>query len=359
MEIKKDNKILIIIISLIIGAVIMYGLFFLFPTQLSSVTNINRLDKEVTITDEGIADAVDKIYDSVVVVETFADGKIFSSGTGFVYKTDGDDAYIMTNNHVIEDGDEVYVNFTNDTRVKVEIMGGDKYADIAVLKVDADDIITVADMGSSEDARIGDTVFATGAPLDAAYSWSVTRGIVSGKDRMVEVSVDDNSTYIMKVIQTDAAINNGNSGGPLANSNGEVIGINSLKLIVDGVEGMGFAIPIEDALNFAEILETGKEIERPVLGINFYDYGYLLLDGAPSVDLPSDITYGIYVDSVDKNSSAEDGGIKKGDFIVEIENEKVMTQGVFRYYLYSKTAGETLSLSLYRDGKLMELEIKL
>ncbi len=358
MDIKK-KRILDIVIAVIVGAFIMYCLFYFFPTQLSSVTNISKLEKEVTVTDAGIADAVDKIYDAVVFVETHEKGQLFSSGTGFVYKTDDEYAYIMTNNHVIDGGDEIYVTFTDDNRVKVKVMGGDEYADIAVLRVDKDEIISVAEIGSSDDSRVGDTLFATGTPLDEAYSWTVTRGILSGKDRMLEVQVNDSSTYIMKVLQTDTAINSGNSGGPLANSNGEVIGVNSLKLKVTGVEGMGFAIPIEDALKFADILETGEEIERPVLGINFYDYGYLLLEDSPKIDLPEDINYGLYIDSVDKNSSAASAGLEAGDYIVEIEGEKVLTQGIFRYYLYNKTVGETLSLSLYRDGKLIEIDVKL
>ena len=167
----------------------MYGLFYFFPTKLSSVTNINKLEKEVTVNENGISDAVEKIYDAVVVVETYNNGRGIASGTGFVYKLTGNGyAYILTNNHVIEDGNEIYVTFTDGKRVRTNIIGSDSYADIAVLSVSEDAIISVAELGSSVDAKVGDTVFATGAPLDSAtYSWTVTRGIVSGKDRMTTV----------------------------------------------------------------------------------------------------------------------------------------------------------------------------
>ena len=209
---KKKNTFLrngiILIITFLLGMLFLYGIFYLFPNVIGET--ITKVERDVTVTDEGIADAVDKVYDAVVVVNTYVNGEAYSSGTGFVYKTEDKTAYLLTNNHVIENADDVYVTFTDGTIVEANIVGADVYSDVAVLSVDEDYIISIAEIGSSEDARLGDTVFAIGAPLDSAYSWSVTRGIVSGKDRLVQVELTSGNTktpMIVNTIQTDAAIN--------------------------------------------------------------------------------------------------------------------------------------------------------
>ena len=168
--------------------------------------------------------------------------------------------------------------------------------------------------------RVGDTVFAIGSPLDSSvYSWSVTRGVLSGKDRKVEVSTTNTSAndWIMQVLQTDAAINSGNSGGPLCNSNGEVIGINNMKLITSGVEGMGFAIPIEEAAAYADAIINGKNITRPTLGITM-----------------AENKNGVLVSEVRANSVAANAGLQKGDVITAINDEKVVNMASLKYALF-------------------------
>ena len=216
--------IITVVISVFIGAGSVLAVLKMYPdlTQ-EKVTNVTRLEKEISITDEGIADAVDKIYDSVVIVKTYRNGKLYATGTGFVYKKENGTYYLLTNYHVIQDGEKVEIVFTDNTVASVNVQGGDKYSDIAVLTYRTDNILDIATMGSSVDMRVGDTVFAIGSPLDSnVYSWSVTRGVLSGKDREVEVSTNNTTAndWIMQVLQTDAAINSGNSGGPLCNSNG-------------------------------------------------------------------------------------------------------------------------------------------
>ena len=269
---KATKNIMTYIIIFFVGCLVMYAVVSFFPVAITE--DVIKEVRDVTINDTGIAEAVAKVYDSVVVVSTYRDGTYIASGTGFVYRQDGDTYYLLTNYHVIEDGDNVTVTFTNGDVVETEIVGHDEYADIAVLSIESDIELTVAELGDNEESRVGDTAFAVGAPLDSAYSWTVTRGIISGKDRMVEVSVSNSNTsdYVMKVLQTDAAINSGNSGGPLCNANGEVIGITSLKLISSGVEGMGFAIPIEDAVEKAEQIISGDVSAYPVIGISMLDF---------------------------------------------------------------------------------------
>ena len=359
----KDNnsKLVIIICSIImffVGAAGMYLLFHFFPN--SAVTNITKSQKEVTIMDEGISEAVDKIYDSVVVVQTYKNQQQISSGTGFVYKNENGKAYILTNNHVINGGDEVYVVFTNNNQVKTTIVGADQYADIAVLQVSSSDIISVAELGKSEDTKIGDTVFAVGAPLDNTYSWTVTRGILSGKNRMVEVSLSNSSSndWIMKVMQTDAAINSGNSGGPLSNSNGEVIGITSLKLVSSGVEGMGFAIPIEDALEYAEQIISGEKLVRPMLGVSMIDSNDIYTLYANGFDINTKQS-GVVVADVIEGSSAAKAGIKKSDVITKIESQEITSIAELRYYLYKHKVGDTISITILRNGKEIVEKVKL
>ena len=365
---KTSNKkiILVGIAMFFIGAIGLYLLIYFFPDPIMKTITEEREVRNVTVTDTGIADAVEKIYDAVVVVKTYRDGSLYATGTGFVYKEDGDTAYILTNNHVIEDGDEIYVEFTDGSNVITTVEGADVYSDIAVLSLSSEHVTTVAQIGSSEDARVGDTVFTVGAPIDSStYSGTVTRGILSGKNRLVSVSTTNNSTsdMMMSVLQTDAAINSGNSGGPLANANGEVIGITSLKLSSGSstsasIEGMGFAIPIETALNYAEKLEQGETIVRPQLGItmsNLSDAIYRHYSELRNIDIDS----GVYVEEVSSGSPAEKGGLKVGDIIISADGEDVPNLAYLRYLLYNHDVGDTMSLTVYRNGDKVDLTITL
>ena len=352
---------IILIVVFFVGMASMYGIIYKFPTI--TTETITKLQKDVTVTDSGIADAVEKLYDAVVVVNTYVNGKAYASGSGFVYKTEGDKAYILTNNHVINGADDVYVTFTDGDIVKTEIVGGDLYADIAVLAVPKEQADTIASIGKSETLRLGDTVFAIGAPITSAYSWSVTRGIVSGKDRLVEVQIpnsNSNATMVVNTLQTDTAINSGNSGGPLANANGEVIGITSIKLATSTIEGMSFAIPIEEALNISEQLIKGNSVERPYLGIymldvtNAYYYReyYNLINEA-------NITKGVVVTEVEDKYSASLAGIQKNDIITKIDGNEISSSAYLRYYLFKHQAGDTMNVTIIRNNKEIDIKVKL
>ena len=339
----------------------LYGIFYLFPNVIGET--ITKVERDVTVTDEGIADAVDKVYDAVVVVNTYVNGEAYSSGTGFVYKTEDKTAYLLTNNHVIENADDVYVTFTDGTIVEANIVGADVYSDVAVLSVDEDYIISIAEIGSSEDARLGDTVFAIGAPLDSAYSWSVTRGIVSGKDRLVQVELTSGNTktpMIVNTIQTDAAINSGNSGGPLANSNGEVIGITSIKLASSSIEGMGFAIPIETAIEYAEQLISGNEVERPYLGIYMLDVtsAYYYREYYDIIR-EANVTSGVIVTDFEDNSPAAAAGLEIGDIITKVDGHDISSSAYLRYYLYKHKVGEEMNLTIIRNGRERDISVML
>ncbi len=356
---KATKNIMTYIIIFFVGCLVMYAVVYFFPVAITE--DVIKEVRDVTINDTGIAEAVAKVYDSVVVVSTYRDGTYIASGTGFVYRQDGDTYYLLTNYHVIEDGDNVTVTFTNGDVVETEIVGHDEYADIAVLSIESDTELTVAELGNNEESRVGDTAFAVGAPLDSAYSWTVTRGIISGKDRMVEVSVSNSNTsdYVMKVLQTDAAINSGNSGGPLCNANGEVIGITSLKLISSGVEGMGFAIPIEDAVEKAEQIISGDVSAYPVIGISMLDFSNAYYSQYYSLIRNSGLENGVIVTSVENGSAADEAGIEANDIITAIDGEEVLNSAYLRYYLYQHSVGDDITVTVYRDGSTRDLKLTL
>ncbi len=313
----------------------------------TTFTNISK--SEVSVTDEGIADGVQNIYDSVVVVRTYTKDTLIATGTGFIYAQDDNKYYLMTNYHVISGGDNVGVLFTNGEEIKVDIVGGDRYADIAVLKYSGSMQLQVAKLGSSEKMRVGDTTFAIGAPLDSeVYSWSVTRGILSGKDRLVEVSTNNSNTsdWIMRVMQTDAAINSGNSGGPLCNVNGDVIGVTNMKLVNSGVEGMGFAIPIEDALKYANALVSGEDVSRPYIGISMVDANNRSYASKYGISPRN----GVIVESASAGSPAEKAGLTTGDIIIGINNDEIVSVASLRYTLYKYKAGDTITVKYLRNG---------
>lgn len=332
-SIKSTNGIVYVILTFCVCLCLFGGFYEFYLKHL--VIETTKTIKDVTITDTGIADAVEKVYDSVVTVKNYVRNQLYSTGSGFVFKIDDKYGYILTNYHVISGGNEVSVVFTNNKDEKVTIVGYDEYSDIAVLAVDKSLVLATAQLGSSNDMRIGDTTFAVGTPVDSSvYSWSVTRGILSGKDRMVQV---DN--YVMSVLQTDTAINSGNSGGPLCNSNGEVIGITNMKLASSQIEGMGFAIPIEDAVKNAETIISGKKIRRPYLGISIYDSNSYFNN-----------TSGVYVESVEKNGAADKAGIKSGDKIIKVNGVKIANTSYFRYQLYKYNIGDKIKITIERNG---------
>lgn len=347
-----------VLLSFLFGATGMYLLFRFMPEE---STTIFRDTKNVTITEtDSIYQAVDKIYDAVVVVQTYKGNQQISTGTGFVYKMDDKYGYIITNNHVVDNGDKFDILFTSEKISEATVLGKDVYADLAVLKISKENVTNVANIGKSADVRIGDTVFTIGAPVGSEYIGTVTKGIISGKDRMVSVTLANNTgDYIMNVMQTDAAINPGNSGGPLVNINGEVIGINSLKLVEEQIEGIGFSIPIDDAMEFVKKLEKGEQIVRPMLGVSLIDktetyglYSYGIIVDKKSPD-------GVVIGEVSADSPAQKAGLQKGDIITKVDDNKITSRAKLRYELYKHSVGDTIKVTYYRDGKEDSVTVKL
>lgn len=347
----------IILVAFLAGGGTMYYLLDQNETETivsnteSYTTGVVKCSDDVTIDDTGISLAVGEIYDATVTIQNYQNNRLSSSGSGFIYKKDSKYAYIMTNHHVIEGSDSLIVTLSNDDQVIGEVLGSDKYLDLAVVRIDSKNVTQVAKIGNSEDSNVGDTVITVGSPVGYEYRGTVTRGTLSGKNRMVEVSVASTNDFVMRVLQIDAAINPGNSGGPLVNISGEVIGINSLKLVQDEIEGMGFAIPIEYAMQFVDELENGEEIERPFIGItmlNVTDTYRLYQNG---IMLDDDIETGVVVVSISRGSGAEQAGLERGDVITAINGNKVSNAAYLKYELYKSEVGQKIDITYIRDGK--------
>lgn len=323
---------------------------------------ITKLEKEVTVTESGIADAVEKVYDSVIVVSTYTQNQIISNGSGFIYKVSDDETYIMTNHHVIDGGSSFKVLYTDGEEVEASLVGSDEYSDIAVLKVVSKDGYKAVEIGNSDTMRVGDTTFTVGAPLGDVYSWTVTRGILSGKERLVEVSLSNSgeSDYIMNVLQTDSPVNSGNSGGPISNSNGEVIGVVNAKISSTGVEGIGFAIPIEVAIEKAEEIINGTESSYPYLGVsmlnvedarNYINYRKYISN--------NDVLSGVIVIDIEKDSPASNAGLESGDIIIGINGKSIKNVAYLRYELYKYDVNETIEVKVIRDSKEKTVSVEL
>lgn len=278
-----------------------------------------------------------------------------SEGSGVIYKKDGKTAYIVTNNHVIDGSDAIEVILKDGTKVEAQLVGSDQWTDLAVLSIPSEKVKTVATFGNSDDIKVGEPAIAIGSPLGTNFATSVTQGIVSAKDRSVAMDIDGDGVedWDMTAIQTDAAINPGNSGGALINLAGQVIGINSMKISQDTVEGMGFAIPSNDVVKIINELQENGKIVRPVLGVVLRDLSQISEQQQQSVlKLPEDITEGVVITNVQKDSAAEKGGLKQYDTIVEIDGQKVTDSVSLRKVIYNLKVGDTVDVKFYRDGKL-------
>ena len=283
----------------------------------------------------------------------------YSEGSGVVYMKSNGKGYIVTNNHVVSGADAVQVMLANGKTVSAKIVGKDSTTDLAVLSIDSKYVTQTASFGDSKSLQAGQTVIAIGSPLGSEYASTVTQGIISAPSRTITTS----SAYQQTVIQTDAAINPGNSGGPLVNSAGQVIGINSMKLAEssDGtsVEGMGFAIPSNEVVTIVNQLVKNGKITRPQLGVKV-----VALSGIPEsyrsrLGIQSTSKSGIYVASVTKNSSASKAGMKAKDVITKVDGKTVTDVASLHTILYNHKVGDTVTVTVNRNGKTQNLKVTL
>ena len=345
------------IVTFFLGCFCMFILINYYPTLLTNRnTTTDIVNKKVVVSEIGLSTGINNVYDSVVVVQNYKNNKSNSIGSGFIYNEEG---YIMTNSHVIEGATSIKVILMSGDVVEASVIGDDEYADIAVIKIDKKYVSKVATLGSSDAINVGDTVFTIGSPISSEYYGTVTRGILSGKNRLVNVSVNSSNDWIMNVMQTDAAINPGNSGGPLCNANGDVIGINSMKLVQSQVEGMGFAIPIEDAILYANKIVNKEEIKRSYLGIKMVNVSSAYNFSKEKITINPNITSGVVIISIMNDGPCYNSGLKKGDVIVKIGKYDIKTVAELRYYLYKYNPNEKVDVIVNRNGKNETFKITL
>lgn len=329
----------------------------------TNTANINtQMVSLVGYSETGVGVA-SKVRPSIVGIEVeYSVNSIFyrnkstatAAGSGIIISEDG---YILTNNHIVNSSSTSYyyelgkankvtVTLYNDsTKYDATIVGTDSQTDLAVIKIEKNGL-KAAELGDSDAVQVGEFAMAIGNPL--GLTDSVTAGIVSAVNR--EVSDQDGNSYV--AIQTDASINSGNSGGALVNSKGQVIGVNTLKLSGTGVEGVGFAIPINSAKEIYEQLIQYNKVKRPYIGIGGYD-----LDEQTAEN--NNLVVGIYIKTIEDFSAGEKAGLKIGDVIVEVDGTKVTKMDELNAIKNQKQIGDTLKLKVFREGKEKEITVTL
>ena len=376
---NSKNQFLIPFISGIAGSALVLGICFGVPSIKDKIINQNVSNTSnetvksstpsstsqislVNYSETGIGVA-QKVLPSVVGIKVeYSVSSIFYKGASNTATAEGsgviisEDGYILTNNHIINSSSSssyyevgkankitVYL-YNDETEYEGTIIGTDEQTDLAVIKIDKTGL-TAAELGDSDSVQVGEFAMAIGNPL--GMQSSVSSGTISAVNRSV---TSDNVTY--KLIQTDAAINSGNSGGALVNSQGQVIGINTLKMSGSGIEGMGFAIPINSTKDIYSQLIQYNKVKRPYIGISGRD-----LDAETAK--ANNLVEGVYVLSVEEFSAAEKAGIKNGDVITQIDGKDIKTMDELNEIKNSHSIGDEITLKISRSGKEKEIKLTL
>ena len=376
---KIGQLLLVILISFLSGLLGSLAVLQFNQKQGNREQNSAAVTQTAVNNENSTTQAVDKVKDAVVSIITYSGNsqssfvgsddtdtdsnteQINSEGSGVIYKKDGDDAYLVTNTHVISGAKKVDIRLADGTKVPGEIVGSDTYSDIAVVKISSEKVSTVAEFGDSSQLSVGEIAIAIGSPLGSEYANTVTQGIVSSLNRHVSLKSEDGQAISTNAIQTDTAINPGNSGGPLINIQGQVIGITSSKIASNGgtsVEGLGFAIPANDVKNIIKQLEKDGKVTRPALGINMVNLTNLSTADLQKLKLPDNVTSGVVVRSVQTNMPAN-GHLQRFDVITKVDDKAISSTTELQSALYSHSIGDSMTVTYYRNGKEETTKIKL
>ena len=361
---------MLIIIGIIVLLLILNAIF----TTVNKNDHTNDSAFNGTTKDETTAMKIAKnSVKSVVTVEndlsndtTVSDNKNESDneiGSGVVYKKVGDSIYIFTNAHVVGNQEKQKVTYGNDKSVTGKVIGKDKWSDLAVVKAKvADENIKPMTMGDSNNIKLAEPILVIGNPLGTDFKGSVSQGIVSGLNRHVPVDIDKNDNYdaLMKAFQIDAPVNPGNSGGAVVDRDGRLIGIVSLKIDMHNVEGMAFAIPINDVRKIAKELEHKGKVNYPNTEIKIKNVGDLDDSERNAINLPTKVNHGVLIGEVKENGLGDKSGLKKGDVIVELDGKKIEDNLRYRQVIYSHYDDQkTITAKIYRNGAKKNIKIKL
>ena len=388
----KSRKIIKLVVgSLTGGALILRGLArqnVVTPTASQNQTNTVQAQGTASEFEETIMKAVEKAKDSVVSIKNYqkesqqnnlygygtggenqvdledpsASQKLAGEGSGVIYKIDGDTAYLVTNNHVVENADSLKVKLADGTTEDGELVGRDAVSDLAVVKISSKNVKSAIKFADSDATKVGSIAIAIGSPLGSKFSNSVTQGIISGQSRIVpmDLNKDGQADIETTLIQTSAAINPGNSGGALLNKDGDLVGINSSKFSNVDVEGMGFAIPSKEVQRVIAQLEKDGKVTRPFIGISQNDLANITSRSKTEIlKLKSDQTDGVVVTDTVKGSPAETAGLKKYDVITKIGDKEIKNILELRRELYAYNVGDKVELTVLREGKETKVQVTL
>lgn len=364
-KIIKTLEIIAILILIISFIVLAYCVYISFTTEknyaseytaeLTSVTNKTE-EKDISTLIENVNNAVvgiSRIADKGTTIFLQDGASNLGLGTGFIVSNDG---YIVTNQHVSgEKNNTCYVTLESGKTYKASVVWTDVDLDLSIIKINVNNLDYLT-LGDSDKIKIAEQVYAIGNPIGFEFQRTVTSGIISGLNRTIKIEEDGKTSYMEDLIQTDATINPGNSGGPLINKNGEVLGINSVK--ITSAEGIGFAIPINIIKPIIEQLVSNGEYITPTLGMFAYDKDivpYINQELTQNIKLDT----GIYVADVIRNSPAERSGMKRGDILLEIDGIKLEKMSELRTYIYSKKVGEKVNIKYIRGNKEYQISITL
>lgn len=349
---KKMIKIFLIVFI----TIIVYQFYINLQTQTSKADTTQR-SSTVDTNSNSITDVLENSFNSVVGISKLKDNgtSIFlmnatedlGLGTGIIVSKNG---YILTNQHVSGDS-SCYVTLPDGNTTKAKTIWSDEDLDLAIIKVN-EKFDTCAQLGNSEEVKIGEDVYAIGNPIGYEFQKTVTAGIISAVNRTVKLEEDNEYVYMSNLIQTDATINPGNSGGPLIDENGEIIGINSIK--ITSADSMGFAIPINIVKPIIEKLNTTGKFEEAYLGIFAYDSSIIQY-----IDKNIDLKNGIYVEKINEDGPAYEAELKTGDIITKIDDVEVNKMSKLQEYIYTKSPKDTVTLTINRNNKEKTITIEL
>ena len=322
------------------------------PTSVSNKTE----EKDISTLIENVNNAVvgiSKIANKGTTIFLQNSASNLGLGTGFIVSKDG---YIVTNQHVsVEKNSKCYVTLENGKNYKANVVWSDTDLDLSIIKINVKNL-DYLHLGDSDKIKVAEQVYAIGNPIGFEFQRTVTSGIISGLNRTIKIEEDNKTSYMEDLIQTDATINPGNSGGPLININGEVLGINSVK--ITSAEGIGFSIPINIIKPIIEKLTSTGECITPSLGVFAYDKNIVPYINQ-ELDQNIKLDKGIYIADVTKNSPAEKVGVKRGDILLEIDGIELEKMSELRTYIYGKNVGEKVNIKLVRSNKEYQISVTL
>ena len=324
-------------------------------------SNLTIVNKTVTGFSTDLTKVVEESESKVVGISSYFNGRLIMVGSGFVYRSDQGVILIVTNDHVIENANSISVMFDNGEELQAEVVGYDKMTDLALLQVNADFHVNAFNFSDSSLCKKGEWVIAMGSPFGLDLQNTVSVGVISGIDRYVEMDLngDQEADWDMLFLQTDAAINQGNSGGPLMNMEGDLVGMITMKMTGQYSDGIGFATPSNEIVSIVEqLLEKGTVI-RPVIGMSLWDVQKMTVYQKSHLNINLDIVQGLLVHGLTEELPAKKAGMQLNDILIRIDNVKVEDLKQYRKVLYSKNPGESVEITILRDDREMKVIVVL